>query len=152
MERRQWSKDLGTWGRTQQWVPGFLYCLSCVPDRLFPPNWNCQQAQTEKLQEKSCFHSQRIRKRMAKQQKIFLAIPALLQPNIYRNTAWLPVVSMGSNSKLIFPFLLCAHSWKQTVVLWFSCLWEWSRWDWMRSWPSVFRLVEAADALTPLPS
>lgn len=117
MERRQWSNDLGTWRRTQQWVPEFLYCLSCVPDRLFPPNWNCQQAQTEKLQEKSCFHSQRIRKRMAQQQKIFLAIPALLQPNIYRNTAWLPAVSIGSNSKLIFPFLLCPHSWKHSGAL-----------------------------------
>lgn len=151
MEGRQWSKDLGTRGRTQQWVLEFLYCLSCVPDRLFPPNWNCQQAQTEKLQEKSRFHSQRIRKRMAQQQKIFLAISALLQPNIYGNTAWLPAVSMRSNSELIFPSLLCPHSGKQTVELWFSRLLGWSRWDWMRSWP-VFRSVEAVDALTPLPS
>ena len=38
---------------------------------------------------------------MTQQQRVFLAIPTLLQPNMNRKAACLPVVSVGLNGKLI---------------------------------------------------
>lgn len=115
---RQWSKGPQDLKKDTAMSPtGLLYCLSCFPDRLFPPNWNCQQAQTEKAQEKSCFHSQRIRKRMAQQQKIFLAIPALLSQTSTEILPGFLWFQSGQTASWFFHFSSVLTHWKHSGAL-----------------------------------